>query len=243
MENKKRQRVNMGITVLAILAMGPFLAFYTPAFAADRAQAQGIVDRARVTFSGFMRDSNYVWLHQSLDNAKGVLIFPQVLKGGFVFGASGGTGVFLVRDQKATNWSEPAFYTLGSATFGFQIGGEAAEVIMLAMTQKAVDSLLMSSFKLGADVSIALGPVGAGAKANMGIPNVTADFLAFTKAKGLYGGLNLEGAAVAVRDGLNEAYYGMSVKPMGIFVKHAVRNKGADELRAIVACGPREGCG
>ena len=190
-----------------------------------------------------MRDSNYSWLHENLDRARGVLIFPQVLKGGFVFGASGGTGVFLVRDQKATNWSEPAFYTLGSATFGFQIGGEAAEVIMLAMTQKAVDSLLMSSFKLGADVSIALGPVGAGAKANMGIPNVTADFLAFTKAKGLYGGLNLEGAAVAVRDGLNEAYYGMSVKPMGIFVKHAVRNKGADELRAIVACGPREGCG
>ena len=100
------------------------------------------MDRARVTFSEFMRDSNYVWLHQSLDNAKGVLIFPQVIKGGFVFGASGGTGVFLVRDEKTTNWSEPAFYTLGSVTFGLQIGGEAAEVIMLAMTQKAVDSLL-----------------------------------------------------------------------------------------------------
>jgi lipid-binding SYLF domain-containing protein len=243
MEDKKRQRVNVGIVVLAILTVGTFLASYTPAFAADRAQVQGLVDRARVTFSNFMRDQNYVWLHQSLDNAKGVLIFPQIIKGGFVFGASGGTGVFLVRDKKTTDWSEPAFYSLGSLTFGFQIGGEAAEVIMLAMTQKAVDSLLSSSFKLGGDVSIAIGPVGAGAKANADIPSVTADFLAFTKAKGLYGGLNLEGTVVAVRDGLNEAYYGKSVRPADIIVGHAVRNKGADELRAILACGPREGCG
>jgi lipid-binding SYLF domain-containing protein len=243
MDDKKRQRINAGIVLLTILTVGICLASYAPAFAADRAKAQGIVDRARVTFSEFMRDSNYVWLHKSLDNAKGVLIFPQILKGGFVFGASGGTGVFLVRDEKKTNWSEPAFYTLGSATFGLQIGGEAAEVVMLAMTQKAVDSLLSSSFKLGGDVSIALGPVGAGAKANADIPSVTADFLAFTKAKGLYGGLNLEGAVVGVRDGLNKAYYGKSVRPADIIVRHAVRNKGADELRAILTCGPKEGCG
>ncbi len=243
MEDKKRQSVNVGIVTLAILTVGACLASYTPAFAADRAQVQDLVDRARVTFSEFMRDSNYVWLHQSLSNAKGVLIFPQIIKGGFVFGGSGGTGVFLVRDEKTTDWSEPAFYSLGSVTFGLQIGGEAAEVIMLAMTQKAVDSLLSSSFKLGGDVSVALGPVGTGAKANADIPNVTADFLAFTKAKGLYAGLNLEGAVVGVRDGLNEAYYGKSVRPADIFVRHAVRNKGADELRAILACGPREGCG
>ena len=243
MEDKKRRRVNIGIVVLAILAMGTFSASSTTAIAADRLQVQGLVDRARITFSEFMRDSNYTWLHESLGNAKGVLIFPQIIKGGFVFGGSGGTGVFLVRGEKTTNWSEPAFYSLGSVTFGLQIGGEAAEVIMLAMTQKAVDSLLSSSFKLGGDVSIALGPVGAGAKANADIPNVTADFLAFAKSKGIYAGLNLEGTVVTVRDGLNEAYYGKSVRPADIIVRHAVRNKGADELRAVLACGSREGCG
>jgi lipid-binding SYLF domain-containing protein len=92
-------------------------------------------------------------------------VAPSIIKGGFIWGGSGGTGVFLVRNEKTGNWSEPAFYTIGSVTFGLQIGGEASEVVILAMSEKAVDSLLSSSFKLGGDASIALGPIGAGAKA------------------------------------------------------------------------------
>jgi len=222
--------------VLVTLAAGILFSSYTPAVAVDRNQIQGLVDKARVTFSDFMRDPNYTWLRENLDNAKGVLIFSQVIKGGFIFGASGGTGVSLVRDAKTGDWSEPAFYTIGSITFGLQIGGEAAEVIMLAMTQKAVDSLLSSSFKLGGDVSIALGPVGAGAKASADIPNVTADFLSFTKSKGLYAGLNLEGSVVGVRGGLNKAYYGKDVRPVDIIVKQDVSNSESAELRETVKC-------
>jgi lipid-binding SYLF domain-containing protein len=240
---EKRQRVTTGIKLLAFLVLGVLIASSTPSIAADKDQVQGLVDRARVTFNDFMRDPNYAWFHDNLDNAKGVLIFPQIIKGGFVFGASGGTGVFLVRDAKTGNWSEPAFYSIGSITFGLQIGGESAEVIMLAMTEKAVDSLLSSSFKLGGDVSIALGPVGAGAKASADIPNVTADFLSFAKSKGLYAGLNLEGAVVGVRGGLNKTYYGTDVRPVDILVKKAVSNKGSDELQATLACGRRQGCG
>jgi lipid-binding SYLF domain-containing protein len=214
--------------------MGILLVSFTPATAKDRDQVQGLVDKARITFNDFMHDSNYAWLHENIDHAKGVLIFPQVIKGGFIWGGSGGTGVFLARDGRTGSWSEPAFYTIGSVTFGLQIGGEAAEVVMLAMTQKAVDSVLSSSVKLGGDVSVALGPVGGGAKANAGIPNVTADFVSFAKAKGLYAGLNLEGSVVAVRDGLNKAYYGRDVRPADIIVRHAVSNRGADELRAAL---------
>jgi lipid-binding SYLF domain-containing protein len=217
--------------------MGIFFVSYKliPAVAADRDQVQGLVDRARVTFNDFMRDPNYIWLRENLDHAKGVLIFPQVIKGGFIWGGSGGTGVLLVRDEKRGNWSEPAFYTISSVTFGLQIGGEAAEVVMLAMTQKAVDTMLSSSVKLGGDVSIALGPVGAGAKANAGIPNVTADFISFAMTKGLYAGLNLEGSVIGVRDSLNKAYYGKEVRPADIIVRHAVNNRGSDELRAALS--------
>ncbi len=197
--------------------------------AADRGEAQGIVDRARVTFNDFMHDSHYTWLHENLKNARGVLIFPQVLKAGYIIGGSGGTGVLLVRDEKTCDWSEPAFYTVGSVTFGLQIGGQAAEVVMMAMNQKAIDSLLASSFKLGGDTSIAVGPVGAGAKAN-----VTADFISFAKAKGLYAGLNLEGSVVDVRDGLNKAYYGRDVRPVDIVVKKDVDNGGARKLLATM---------
>jgi lipid-binding SYLF domain-containing protein len=85
--------------------------------------------------------------------------------------------------------------------------------------------------------------VGAGAKASADIPNVTADFLSFAKSKGLYAGLNLEGAVVGVRGGLNKTYYGTDVRPVDILVKKAVSNKGSDELQATLACGRRQGCG
>ncbi|HSB07334.1 MAG TPA: lipid-binding SYLF domain-containing protein, partial [Thermodesulfobacteriota bacterium] len=193
-------------------------------------------DRARVTFQEFLRDSNYSWFRDNLDHAKGVLIFPQVLKGGFIFGGSGGTGVFMVRDERTGNWSDPAFYTIGSVTFGLQIGGESAQVVMLAMTQKALDSLLSSSFKLGGDVSIALGPVGGGAKASADLPSVTGDFVSFAKSKGLYAGLNLEGAVVAVRDSLNRAYYGKDVRPADIIVAKDVSSHISVELRNSLKC-------
>src|SRR4030043_225409 len=232
MEIKTKRNTKMLIS--AILAIGILLVSYTSSIATNRDRVQGLVDRARITLKDFMRDPNYSWLRENLDHTKGVLIFPQVIKGGFIWGGSGGTGVFLVRDERTGNWSEPAFYTVGSVTFGLQIGGQAEEVVMLAMTQKAIDSLLSSSFKLGGDASIALGPVGAGVKASADIPNVTADFLTFTKAKGLYAGLNLEGAVVAVRDSLNRAYYGKDVRPIDIVVKKDVSNSRSAELRAAL---------
>jgi lipid-binding SYLF domain-containing protein len=236
MENRRQRRLGAGIMLLALLTAGVLFASYPPAISADSNRAQGLVDRARVTFSEFIRDPNYAWFRENLDRAEGVLIFPQVIKGGFIWGGSGGSGVLLVRDEKTGNWGEPAFYTLGSVTFGLQIGGEASEVVILAMTRKAIESLLSSSFKLGGDVSIALGPIGTGAKANADIPKINADFIAFAKGKGLYAGLNLEGTVVAVRDSLNQAYYGKDVRPSDIIVKQDVRNRKSVELREALKC-------
>jgi lipid-binding SYLF domain-containing protein len=228
---RKRQAISFISAFVAALLFvcWMFSITLTPAMASDQSEAQGIVDKARVTFNAFMRDSNYGWLHEHLKEAKGLLIFPQVIKGGFFLGGSGGTGVLVVRNAKTGDWSEPAFYTIGSVTFGLQIGGEAAEVIMMAMSQKAIDSLFASSFKLGADTSITLGPVGAGAKGN-----ITADFISFAKSKGLYAGLNLEGSVVDVRDSLNRAYYGKEVRPVEIVVEKKVSNKESSELRTTL---------
>jgi SH3 domain-containing YSC84-like protein 1 len=195
------------------------------AMAADKEDAQGLVDKANVTLSAFMRDKDYSWIHNNIGKAKGVLIYPQVLKAGFIFGGSGGTGVFVARDEKG-EWSQPTFYTIGSVSFGLQIGGEAAEVIVLCMSQKSVDALMTSQVKLGGDTSIALGPVGAGAKAA-----VTADFISFAKSKGIYAGLNLEGSVIAVRDSLNDAYYGAKLSPIQIIVEKKAANEGSAVLR------------
>ena len=137
-----------------------------PATADEAVKQQGLVDKSRVTFQSFMLDENLSWLHENLHRAKGLIIIPRLLKAGFILGGSGGTGILVLRDGKTGQWSQPAFYNIGSVTFGLQIGGEAAEAIMFVRTQKAVEKLYASSFKLGGDVSAALGPVGSGVKSN-----------------------------------------------------------------------------
>ena len=209
-------------TIIAAVLLG---ATAPGAMAKDEEDGQAIVDKARITLGEFMRDKDYAWLQENITKAKGVLIYPQVVKAGFVLGGSGGTGVLLVKDGTTGEWSQPAFYTVGSVSYGLQIGGEVAEVILLVNSQKGVDSLLSNKFKLGADVSVALGPVGAGAKAEF------ADFYSFAKSKGLYAGMNLTGSVPDVRSGLNKAYYGKEVTPVDILVKGSVSNKGADPLR------------
>jgi lipid-binding SYLF domain-containing protein len=227
MDRTTRGRAWVRLFVATTVIAAMFLAAAPRAMAAaDEEDAQGIVDKARVTLSGFLRDNDYDFLRRYIKKAKGVLIYPQVLKAGFIFGGSGGNGVLLIKDDKTGDWSNPVFYTLGSVSFGLQIGGEAAEVVLLVMSQKGVDSLLTSKFKLGGDTSIALGPVGAGAKSD-----ITADFVSFAKSKGLYAGLNLDGSYVDVRESLNKAYYGTAVTPVDITVKKSVSNKGAVPLR------------
>jgi lipid-binding SYLF domain-containing protein len=226
----KRKRLEIGIVMFSFLVFWALLFMgIAPVSAKDDVEAQGIVDKARVTFNGFMHDKDYTWLHENFKNAKGVLIYPQVLKAGFIIGGSGGTGVLLVKEEKTRNWSQPAFYTVGTVSVGLQIGGEAAETLILVMSQKAVDSLYTSSVKLGGDTSVALGPVGAGAKAD-----VMADFIAYSKSKGAYAGLNLEGSVIDVRESLNKAYYGKEVSPVQIIVEKKASNKGSSELRSAL---------
>jgi SH3 domain-containing YSC84-like protein 1 len=224
-----------GIRALTGIIMATVLCGYSSfSYAADKAEAQSIIDKSNGALTDLMSDENFSWLRGYLKTAKGVLIFPQVLKAGFILGGSGGTGLLMVHDEATGTWSGPAFYTVGSVTFGLQIGGESAGGIMVAMNQKALDSLLSSSVKLGGDFSVAIGPIGGGAKGAVTVPDVTADFVSFTKAKGLYAGLNLEGSVVAVRDGLNSAYYGKEVAPKDIIIMKDVGNSGANELRSAL---------
>ena len=222
----------LSILLFTAAIIGAFLSNPGMALASDKSDAQAMVTKADMTFNSFMSDKNFSEMRKLSRTAKGIFIAPQVLKGAFVVGASGGTGVFLARGDSGT-WSNPAFYTIGSVSFGFQIGGQASEVILLAMTERGVTTLLQSSVKLGADVGIAAGPYGAGAQA--ATANISADILAFSRSKGLYGGVSLDGAVVDVRDSLNKAYYGKPVTPTDILVKRDVSNAHANKLRASVA--------
>ena len=155
-------------------------------------------------------------------NARGIFVAPQILKGAFFVGASGGSGVLVARDSLTGRWLGPAFYTIGSASFGLQIGGSASEVVLLAMTDRGVNALLESSIKLGADVGVAAGPVGMGAAASTA--NLSVDIVSFARSKGLFGGISVDGAVVKTRNDWNDAYYGGIVTPVDIFRKRIPAN-------------------
>ena len=200
----------------------------TSGVALAQTEQQNLVNAADKALSNFMRDPDMTWLQQNIGRAKAVMIAPELVKAGFIFGGSGGRAVVLARDQKSGKWVGPAFYTMATASVGFQAGISVSEAVTLVMTEKGLNSLLATSVKLGADASVAAGPVGAGAKSD-----VVADFITFSRAKGVYGGLNLDGTVISITNDWNELYFQKKgILPPDILVRMSARNKGADKLIA-----------
>jgi lipid-binding SYLF domain-containing protein len=193
------------------------------------AEPEGLVADAQTTFSNFMRDPAQTWIHDNLSRARAILIAPHIVRAGYIFGGSGGRGVLVARG--GTAWAGPAFYNLATASVGFQAGIDLSEVIIVVMTDKGFDSLLSTSFKIGGDASIAAGPVGAGAKST-----VTADLISFTRSKGLYGGLSLDGTVVSTNVPWNDAFFGGSnLFPSDILIRRTVTSPKAMPLLADIA--------
>ena len=216
------------------LWMTAFLCFcWTPVWA-DALDEEQLVEKARHTVERFIDDPEFTWFQDHLKEAKALLIIPQQLKAAFIFGADGGSGVLIARDERTKEWSEPAFYVLGGLSFGAQFGGEASEVIIMAMTQGAVEKLYSSSFKLGGDLSYAVGPYGGAGIEGATSANLNADFLSFSRSKGIYLGVSLEGSIISVDDDANEAYYEKNVRPVDILVTKTVKNAHSSGLRQAI---------
>jgi len=199
------------------------------ASADDYTDTQALVDQSTILMKSFGDDPEMAWFQNNIQYAKAVFIVPQMLKAGFFIGGSGGSGALLSRDMKTNVWSYPVFYSMGAVSFGLQIGGEASEIVLMVMTDKGMDSMLTTSFKLGADVTVAAGPMGQGAKA------ATADILAFARSKGAFMGVSIEGAIIKPRDKWNAAYYKQDVSPADIVIRNISSNPQADALRTAVA--------
>jgi lipid-binding SYLF domain-containing protein len=185
---------------------------------------------SEATLSNFLSDPNMDWLQRNFGRAKAVMITPVIVKAGFIFGGSGGRALVVARDPNSGKWVGPAFYAMATASVGFQAGISVAEGVTLVMTEKGLNSLLATSFKIGGDASVAAGPVGAGARSD-----IVADLITFNRAKGLYGGLNLDGTVVTASDDWNASFYGKNVLPPDILVRASVHNEAADKLLAQVS--------
>ncbi len=153
-----------------------------------------------------------------LAQCHGVIIMRQY-KAGFIFGVKGGDGVIFLHDTNTGAWSAPAFVASAEGSFGFQIGGQAIDAIILIMNRDGVDMLLKTRFKIGVDASAAAGPVGRDAAAKVG-PGTA--LLAYSRAKGLYAGVSFEGGALVNNDGFNEAFYGRPIGLRDILINNTV---------------------
>jgi lipid-binding SYLF domain-containing protein len=143
-----------------------------------------------------------------LDDAGCIAVFPQVIKAAFGVGGRGGRGVVVCRN--GNNWSAPAYLNVGGASFGFQIGAESTDYVMLFMTPESAKSLLESNVKLGGNISVAAGPIGreAGAATDL---KLNAQILSYSRSKGLFAGAALEGAVIETADGDMRDVYGPNV--------------------------------
>jgi lipid-binding SYLF domain-containing protein len=223
---RRRARLAIGLAGLASL-----MVLATTGSADDPAKAKEIVERATKTAETVAADPKLEpsW-REIFKEARGFLIYPEILKAGFILGGAGGSGVLVARDEKSGKWTGPAFYTIGEASFGFQAVVAAEEVIVIVRTERGLTRLLTSSAKLGADLSVSAGPAGGG----VGTGNVTADLVVLARSKGLYGGMSVEGAVVAVRDALNQAHYGKAVTPTDILIRGMATSPDSARLIAAV---------
>ena len=214
---------------IATLAFAIFAV--NPAAAGSALDEKELVAKAHFTVERVSRDKDVgPNVRYLIKKAKAVMVFPDVLKGAFFFGAEGGNGVLVAKNANG-NWGYPAFYTMGSASFGLQIGGQSQEIILLIMSERGLSSVLKNEVKLGADISAAAGPKGVGAEAST-TTNLRADIYSFSLNQGAFLGASVEGAVIHPRKAKNHAYYGSTkASAEDIVLRGQYQNVHANKLR------------
>lgn len=171
---------------------------------------------------------------QLMRQAYGIAIFPDVFKAGFIVGARYGVGVVLLRNEDGT-WTNPVFFTIGGGSFGWQIGAQASDLILIFAGPRSLDTLASGKFTLGADASVAIGTVGRHAEAGTDL-KLRAEIIAYSRTRGLFGGIAIEGAAMQVDYGANAAFYkNPGILPVDIFKnRNLPAPPAAEELKSLL---------
>jgi lipid-binding SYLF domain-containing protein len=212
----------MGTT---ILALGVLAAPLTARAATDQ---QATVDRAQIVLGDLGHDKAFGNARDLMHRARAMLIVPRLYKGGFFVGGEGGNGV-LMTHQANGGWSEPAFYAIGSASFGLQIGLEQSEMVMFIMSPKALDAVMQDQFKIGADAGLAVVTLGSNVEAAT-TAAVGPDIVVWASSTGAYGGVTVNGSIIKPQLADDRAYYGPGVTQRDILFRGTVANPSANGL-------------
>jgi lipid-binding SYLF domain-containing protein len=213
---------------LALPAAVAAASLVRPAFALSDAQI--LVEKSRLAFLDMITDENYKEMREYVKKSRALIIFPELIKGAFIIGAEGGSGVLVTRGAAGQGWSYPAFYTLASGSLGLQIGGQSSELVLTVMSEKALTAVIEDQFKVGGNVDVAIGPVGKGLSAST-TTNFSSDAYSFAKTAGAFVGMSLDGAGILSRTSRDVEYYGQGATSAGIVVQRKFTNKNADVLR------------
>jgi lipid-binding SYLF domain-containing protein len=178
------------------------------AVASDRDEDVARTQKAAQVFKEIMDTPDKGIPDDLLDKAKCIAVIPGDKKFAFIFGGSYGRGVATCRTEHG--WSAPMFLAMDGGSVGYQIGGSSTDVIMLFMNSHALHSLLSDKFKLGADVSVAAGPIGRNAAAATDL-KLNAEILSYSRSKGIFAGVSLDGAVIQADKSADEAFYGANV--------------------------------
>ncbi|MGH9221390.1 MAG: lipid-binding SYLF domain-containing protein [Vicinamibacterales bacterium] len=146
-----------------------------------------------------------------MENAEGIAVFPSLIKGGLVVGGQRGRGVLSVRSQKHGGWSSPAFLTITGGSIGAQFGAQAIDLVLVINNQRGLEQLVKNQFKIGADLAVTAGPVGRDASASTDI-QLRAQILSYSRARGLFAGVTLNGSTISQDRDANERFYGMGYR-------------------------------
>ena len=157
-----------------------------------------------------------------ISQAKAVLIFPTLVKAGFLVGGRYGNGVASMRSRNSGKFGPPTFLTQAGLSVGFQIGAEAVDLVLLVMTQRGLESLLKDELTLGADAAVSAGPVGRHAEAATDI-RMKGEIYSYSRSKGAFAGVSLKGTVISTDKGANFDYYGQSLKAKDILMRGKVK--------------------
>jgi lipid-binding SYLF domain-containing protein len=191
----------------AVLAFVLALAFTTSPALADEKTDKRLRESQKVleSFTDLSEQSVPTWL---LERAYGIVVIPQVIKGAVIFGGRGGRGVMAVRNPDGS-WSDPVFVTLAGGSWGFQFGVQSSDVVLVLMSRQSVEGISGGKVTLGADASVAAGPLGRSASANTDA-TFKAQVLSYSRSEGLFFGVALDGSVISVDDKANESAYGVA---------------------------------
>jgi SH3 domain-containing YSC84-like protein 1 len=167
-----------------------------------------------------------------LSKAEGIVIFPSVLKAGFIFGARYGTGVALHRDKNTRRWSAPCFYRIAGGSWGLQIGGQVVDLVLIITNERGMKGLLENNFTLGGDAGVSAGPVGRNAEIATDL-YLKAGILSYSRSKGLFAGIALDGAVISPMADANEQYYKEKLTSYDILM--ANKAKTTDSAKTLIA--------